>query len=76
MKLLNHSFQNCELLKNWLNRYQKKSQPKVAGDVIFGENIKTIEGYALFIYEAAIVISFRENQYQPFALLHSLCRRR
>ena len=37
-------------------------QPVVAGDVIFGENIKTIEGYALLNSEAAIFSSFRENQ--------------
>ena len=40
---------------------------KVAGNVISGESIKTIEGYALLNFEAASVSIFRENQNQPFA---------
>ena len=42
-------------------------RPEVAGDVVSGENIKTIDGYALLNFEAAIIYSFRENQNQPFA---------
>ena len=44
-------------------------QPKVAGDVISCENIKTIEGYALALlnFETAIYSNFRENRNQPFA---------
>ena len=33
-------------------------RPEVAGDVISGENIKTIEGYALLNFEAAIISGF------------------
>ena len=40
---------------------------EVAGDVICGENVKTIEGYTLLNFEAASISSFRENQNQPFA---------
>ena len=39
---------------------------EVAGDVISGDAVKTIEGYAVLHFEAAS-ISFRENQNQPFA---------
>ena len=42
-------------------------RPEVAGDVISGVNVKTIEGYALLNVEAASISSFRENQNQPFA---------
>ena len=42
-------------------------RPEVAGDVISGENIKTIECYALLNFEAAIFSSFWENQNRPFA---------
>ena len=42
-------------------------RPEVAGDVISGENLKTIEGYALLNFEAASIGSFRENQNQPLA---------
>ena len=41
-------------------------QNEVAGDVISGKNVTTIEGYASLNFEAAIVSSFRENQNQPF----------
>ena len=34
---------------------------EVAGDVISGDNAKTIEGYAVLNFEAAIISSFREN---------------
>ena len=39
-----------------------------AGDVITSGNVKTIEGYAVLNFKAAINISFRENKNQPFAL--------
>ena len=42
-------------------------RPEAAADVISGENVKTIEGYALLNFEAAILSSFWENQNQPFA---------
>ena len=37
-------------------------RPEVAGDVVSGGNIKTTEGYAALNFEAASIISFRENQ--------------
>ena len=42
-------------------------QMEVAGDVLSGENVKTIESYALLNCEAASISSSRENQNQPFA---------
>ena len=42
-------------------------RPEVAGYVISGKNLKTIEGYALLNFEAAIFSSFRENLNQPVA---------
>ena len=42
-------------------------RPEVVGDVISSENVKTIEGYALLHFKAAIISSFQENQNQPFA---------
>ena len=41
-------------------------RPKLAGDVISGGNVKTIEGYVMLNFEAASVSSFRTNQNQPF----------
>ena len=35
-------------------------RPEVAGDVISGENVKTIEGYAALNFEAASFSSFRD----------------
>ena len=43
-------------------------QPEVVGDVISGENVKTIKGYAVLNFVAANISNFRENQNQPFAL--------
>ena len=37
-------------------------RPKVAGDVISGGNVSTIDGYVLLNFEAASAISFRANQ--------------
>ena len=37
-------------------------RPDVAGDVISGKNIKTIKGYALLNFEAAIFSSFRDKK--------------
>ena len=34
-------------------------RPKVAGDVISGRNVTTIEGYALLHFEVASISSFR-----------------
>ena len=42
-------------------------RPEVAGDVISGENVKTVDGYAVLNFEAASVSSLGENQNQPFA---------
>ena len=41
-------------------------RPEVTGDVVSGENIKTIEGYVVLNFEAASIRSFRANQNQPF----------
>ena len=35
-------------------------RPEVAGDVIPGENVKTIEGYAVLNFEVASFSSFRD----------------
>ena len=40
-------------------------RPEAAGNVISAGN--TTEGYAVLNLEAASIISFRENQNQPFA---------
>ena len=37
-------------------------RPDVAGDVISGQNVKTIEGYAVINVEAASFSSFRDIQ--------------
>ena len=42
-------------------------RPEVAGYVISGGNVKSIEGYAVLNCEAASFRSFWENQIQPFA---------
>ena len=42
-------------------------RPEVAGDDNSGENVKTIQRYALLNFEAASFSSFRENHNQPFA---------
>ena len=39
----------------------------VASDVISGENVKTIEGYAVLNFEAPSFSRLQENQNQPFA---------
>ena len=41
-------------------------RPDVAGDVISGENVKTIKGYVVLNFEAAGISRFRANQHQPF----------
>ena len=41
--------------------------PEVAGDVIYGENVNAIEGYAVLNVNATSISIFRENQSQPFA---------
>ena len=55
MKSTNHSFQNCKLLKNRLNRYRDPNitkldhvyaiccRPEVAGGIISGEKVNTTE---------------------------------
>ena len=40
---------------------------KMPGDIIFSENVKTTEGYALLNFEVTSISSFREKQNQPFA---------
>ena len=42
-------------------------RPEAAGDIVSGEEVKTVEGYALLNFETANISSFRENQNQPFA---------
>ena len=42
-------------------------RPEVAGEVISGENVKTVEGYAVLHFAAARIIRLRETQNQPFA---------
>ena len=37
-------------------------RPEVAGDIISGENVKTIKGYAVLNFEAASFSSFRDIQ--------------
>ena len=41
-------------------------RPEVAGDVISGVNVKTVEGYVAFNFEATCLSSFRANQNRPF----------
>ena len=68
MKPLNHSFQNSKLLKNRLNLYREiatqkwpkmNTRPEEADDVMSGENVKTINGYAVLNFEVASCNSFR-----------------
>ena len=75
MRPLNHSFQNCNPFQNWLNRYReivtqydKNEHPyaiccrlEVAGDVICGANVKTIEVYAVLNFAVASFSSFRDK---------------
>ena len=73
MKPLNHSFQNCKLLSELveplsINRDPNITQiehviaiccrPEVGGDVVSGESVKTVEGYAVLNFEAASVSSY------------------
>ena len=39
---------------------------KITDDVFAGEDVKTIERYALLNFEAAGISNFRENENQPF----------
>ena len=43
-----------------------KCRSEVAGDVISGRNIKTVERYVVLHFEAASFSRFRANQNQPF----------
>ena len=79
---MNDGFQNCKYFQNRLVEALSRSrdpnmtqnehvcaiccQPEVAGDGVSGENVKTIDRYALLDFEAAIVRSFRENQNHQF----------
>ena len=73
MKHLNHSFKNCKLFSESveplsINRDPNMAQnehvyviccrPEVVGEVICGENVKTIEGYAVLHFEAASFSGF------------------
>ena len=42
-------------------------QTEVAGGVISGENVKTVEGHVVLNFEGASISNFWENQNQPFA---------
>ena len=79
MNLLNHSFQNCQLFSELVEPLSRNRQPnmtknehvyaicyrlEVAGDVISGENFRTVEGYALLYFEVANFSSFRDIQKQ------------
>ena len=41
-------------------------RPEVVGDVISGENVKTVKGYAVLNFEVASSNSFRDIQKQTF----------
>ena len=41
-------------------------RPEVAGEVISGRNVKTIEGHTALNLEIATISSFREIHNQPF----------
>ena len=74
MKLLNCSFQNSKPFENRSNvienRHPDMTQNvhvyaiycrlEVAGDVIFGQNVKTIQGYALLNFEVASFSTLRD----------------
>ena len=68
MKPLNHCFQNSKRFENRSTRYRENRHPnmthnehlraiccrsEVAGDVISGENVTTVEGYAVLNFEVA-----------------------
>ena len=42
--------------------YEICCRPEVAGDVISGENVKTIDGYTLLNFEVASFSNFRDIQ--------------
>ena len=42
------------------------SRPEVDGDVISGENLKTIEGYAVLNFEVPSLSSFQDIQKKSF----------
>ena len=46
--------------------YASCCQPEVAGDVISGEKVKTIEGYAVLNFEVTSFSSFRDIQKKSF----------
>ena len=74
MKPLDHCFQNCKHAESVvpisrnrdLNMTQNQyvyaicCRPEVAGDHISGENVKTIEGYAMLNFEVGSSSSFRD----------------
>ena len=41
-------------------------RPEIAGDVISGGNVETVDGYVVLNFEADSVSSFHANQNQPF----------
>ena len=72
MNPLNNSFQNCKLVQNRLKRYRQIPtqnehvyaiccRPEIADDVISGENVKTVDGYAVLNFEVASLSSFLKN---------------
>ena len=46
--------------------YATFCRPEIAGDVISGGNVKTVEGYVLLNFEAANISSFTANQNKSF----------
>ena len=52
--------------QKYLTCYKRINAALVAGDVISGGKVKTIEDYVLLHFEAASVRSFRGNRNRPF----------
>ena len=46
--------------------YAIRCRPEAADDIISGENVKTIQGYAVLNFEISRIRSFGENHNQPF----------
>ena len=44
-------------------------RPEVAGDVVSGGNVKTIEGYAVLNFEVASISSFRDIKKKLFRII-------
>ena len=74
MKHLNHSIQNCKSFQNRLNHYREIAtrttqneqiyaiycRPEIAGDVIAGENLNTMERYVALKFDCVSFSCFRD----------------